>query len=214
MYSTVKPQSRVQPLAAAILFAVSFMVAVFAVTTPHFNAPDAAWVAFWNTRSHRIAEVVAVYATLVAGAALVWFAAQLAQRVANPVIYAAGWASAVMLWVSAVLFSATPAAMSISGSPPPTAELDRITTDMGAGALTWFAVPVAAFLVVAACVSGLRTGVLARWLCWLGFAVAVVVGIGGIAFFPLPLLPLWVLLVGANLALGRERNPAPAPAAA
>jgi hypothetical protein len=214
MYPTVKPKSRVQPLVAAIVFAASFMVAVFAVTTPHFNSADAKWIAFWNTRSHRITEIVAVYATLVAGAALVWFAAQLAQRVANPAIYAAAWASAVMLWVSAVLFSATPAAMSISGSPPPTAELDRITTDMGAAALTWFAVPVAAFLVVAACVSGLRTGVLARWLCWLGLVVAVVVGVGGIAFFPLPLLPLWVLLAGANLALGRERSPAPVPAVA
>jgi len=214
MQPTFQPQSRFQPLAAAILFAVSFMVAVFAVTTPHFNAADTTWVAFWNNRSHRITEIVAVYASLVAGGALVWFAAQLAQRVANRAIYAAGWASALMLWVSAVLFSAAPAAMSISGSPPPSAELDRLATDMGAAALTWFAVPVAAFLIVAACLSGLRTGALRRWLCWLGLVVALVVGVGGVAFFPLPLLALWVLLAGASLSFGRERSPATVPAVA
>jgi hypothetical protein len=210
----MQPPSRFQPLAAAILFAASFMVAVFAVTTPHFNAPDTTWVAFWNNRSHRITEIVAVYATLVAGGALVWFAAQLAQRVASRAIYAAGWASALMLWVSAVLFSAAPAAMSISGSPPPSAELDRLATDMGAAALTVFAVPVAAFLIVAACLSGLRTGALRRWLCWLGLVVALLVGVGGVAFFPLPLLALWVLLAGASLSFGRERRPATVPAAA
>ena len=68
MQPTFKPPSRFQPLAAAILFAVSFMVAVFAVSTPHFNASDTTWLAFWNNRSHRIAEIVAVYASLVAGA--------------------------------------------------------------------------------------------------------------------------------------------------
>ena len=214
MQSTVQPQSRFQPLAAAILFAASFMVAVFAVTTPQFNAPDATWVAFWNSRSNRITEVVAVYASLVAGGALVWFAGQLAHRLASRVIYAAGWAFALMLWVSAVLFSAVPAAMSFSGSPPPSAELDRIATDMGAAALTWFAVPVAAFLIVVACLSSLRTGLLPRWLSWLGFVVAVIVGIGGVAFFPLPLLALWVLLAGASLAVGRERGPATVPATA
>jgi hypothetical protein len=214
MQPTFKSPSRFQPLAAAILFAVAFMVAVFAVSTPHFGASDTTWVAFWNNRSHRIAEIVAVYASLVAGGALVWFAGQLAQRLANPVIYAAGWASAVMLWVSAVLFSAAPAAMSISGSPPPSAGLDRVATDMGAAALTWFAVPVAAFLIVVACLSGLRAGVLRRWLCWLGLGVAVVVGVGGVAFFPLPLLALWVLLAGVSLTFDRERSPATAPAAA
>jgi hypothetical protein len=208
MQPTFKTKSRFQPLAAAILFAVSFMFAVFAVTTPDFNASDATWLAFWNNRSNRITEIVAVYASLVAGGALVWFAAQLAERVANPVIYAAGWASAVMLWVSSVLFSAAPAAMSISGAPPPSAELDRLAADMGAAALTWFAVPIAAFLIAAACFSGLRTGALRRWVCWLGFVVAVVVGVGGIAFIPLPLLVLWVLLAGASLTFGRERGPA------
>jgi hypothetical protein len=208
MQRAVQPSSRFQPLAAAILFAVSFMVAVFAVSTPHFNAADTTWVAFWNNRSHRIAEIVAVYASLVAGGALVWFAAHLAQRVGKPVIYTAGWASALMLWVSAVLFSAAPAAMSISGSPAPSAELDRLATDMGAAALTWFAVPLAAFLIVVACVTGLRTGALQRSLCWLGLAIAVVVGIGGIAFFPLPLLALWVLLAGTCLSFRTERSQA------
>jgi TRAP-type C4-dicarboxylate transport system permease small subunit len=107
MQPTFKSQSRFQPFAAAILFAVSFMVAVFAVTTPHFNAADATWLAFWNNRSHRITEIVAVYASLVAGGALIWFAAQLAKRVANQVIYAAGWASAVMLWVSRAVLGHT-----------------------------------------------------------------------------------------------------------
>lgn len=214
MHPTTRSRSRLQPLAAATLFAVSFMVAVFAVTTPHFKASDSAWTAFWNNRSHRITEIVAVYASLVAGGALIWFASQLAERVASRVVYAAGWASALMLWMSAVFFSAAPAAMSISGSPAPSAEFDRIVTDMGAAALTWFSVPLASFLIVVACISGLRTGALRRPLCWLGVAVAVVAGVGGIAFFPLPLLALWILLAGASLSFARERRGAPVPASA
>ena len=62
MDPTTRTRSRLQPLAAAVLFAVSFMVAVFAVTTPHFNAPDAAWTGFralrqsangWQAECHR-----------------------------------------------------------------------------------------------------------------------------------------------------------------
>ena len=85
---------------------------------------------------------------------------------------------------------------------------------MGAAALTWFAVPVAAFLIVVACLSSLRTGALRRWLCWLGLVVAVVVGVGGVAFFPPPLLALWVLSAGVSLTFDRERSPATVPAAA
>ncbi|HEY2200995.1 MAG TPA: hypothetical protein VGH56_03845 [Solirubrobacteraceae bacterium] len=200
MQPTVKPRSRFQPLAAAVLFAVSFMVAFFALSTPHFNAPDATWIAFWNNRTHRITEIVSVYAALIAGGALVWLASLLARQLARPVIYHASWASAVMLWVSAVLFSAAPAAMAISGSPPPSAEFDRVTTDMGAAALTWFAIPIAAFLVIVTCLTALRTGALPRWLSTLGLVIAVIVGIGGIAFFPLPLFAIWLLLAGASLS--------------
>ncbi|MBV9366194.1 MAG: hypothetical protein JO286_17510 [Solirubrobacterales bacterium] len=214
MQSPVKSRSRFQPLAAAVLFAVSFMVAFFALSTPHFNASDTTWIAFWNNRTHRITEIVSVYAALVAGGALIWLAAQIARHLARPVIYHASWASAVMLWVSAVLFSAAPAAMAISGSPPPSAEVDRVATDMGAAALTWFAIPVAAFLVIVTSLTALRTGAMPRWLCSLGLVIAVIVGVGGIAYFPLPLLAIWLLLAGASLSFPRVPHTKAIPATA
>ena len=212
--SSTSRGSRMQPLAAAILFAASFLFGVFALTTPDFNAPDATWVAFWNDRSNRVVEIAAAYALLVAGGALVWFASQLGRHVGSRVVSSAGWAAAVMLWVGAVFLSAVPAAMSISGAPAPGADIDRIVTDMGAAALAMFAVPVAAFAVAAAARAGLRTGSLPRWLCWLGFVVAVLLVTLGGAVFPLPLLPVWAVLTGASVAFRRKPGVAVAAAAA
>jgi hypothetical protein len=41
--------SRVEPVLAALLFAVSYMVGIFALTMPQLAAPDATWQAFWRT---------------------------------------------------------------------------------------------------------------------------------------------------------------------
>ena len=38
--------SRVEPVLAALLFAVSYMVGIFALTMPQLAAPDATWQAF------------------------------------------------------------------------------------------------------------------------------------------------------------------------
>jgi hypothetical protein len=197
--------SRVEPVLAGLLFAVSYMVGIFALTTPQFDEPDAVWVAFWADGSHRITEIVAAYALLVSGAALVWFAAVLGRRVGSRLLVPSAWAAAVMLWVGGVLLSAVPSAMSIAGAPAFSAETSRITLDMGAAAVSMYAAPATAFLLGACAVAARRSRALPTWLVVAAWVVAVLlVGIGT-AFFVLPLLPLWAIAAGAVLS---ARTPA------
>jgi hypothetical protein len=196
------------------LFAVSYMVGIFALTMPHLAAPDATWVAFWSDRSHRMTEIVAAYALLVSGAALVWFATVLGRRLGSRLLVPSAWAAAVMLWVGGVLLSAVPAAMSIAGAPAFNAETSRITLDMGAAAVSIYAAPVTAFLLAAAAISARRSRALPTWLVVAAWVVAVVlVGIGT-GFFVLPLLPLWAIAAGAVLSARQPAVSGPAPQAA
>jgi hypothetical protein len=197
--------SRIEPVLAALLFAVSYMVGIFALTMPQLSAPDAIWQAFWANRSHRITEVVAAYALLVSGAALVWFASVLGRRVGSRLLVPSAWAAAVMLWVGGVLLSAVPAAVSIAGAPPFSAETSRITLDMGAAAVSMYAAPATAFLVAAAAIAARRSRALPTWLVVAAWVVAVLILGIGTAFFVLPLLPLWAIAAGAVLS---ARTPA------
>jgi hypothetical protein len=195
--------SRIEPVLAALLFAVSYMVGIFALTTPQFDEPDTVWEAFWADRSHRITEIVAAYALLVSGAALVWFATVLGRRVGSRLLVPSAWAAAVMLWVGGVLLSAVPAAVSISRAPAFSAETARITIDMGAAAVAMYAAPATAFVLAAAAVAARRTHALPGWLVWSAWVVAVVVVLLGDAFFVLPLVPLWAIASGAVLSARR-----------
>jgi hypothetical protein len=207
-------ESRYQPLAAAVLFAVSLSAGLALNTPPDFNAADARWTAFWNVRSHRVSEILAGYALLVAGGALIWFAAQIERRVGSRTVYAAGWGAAGMIWVSSILLAAVPVAKSISGAPSPSADIARITTDMGAAALGMVAAPIMGFLILAACLAARRSHALDRRVVWAGYVLAILGGVGGAAMMPMFFLPLWVLLAGATLAFRRDRTAVPAAAAA
>lgn len=212
--------SRIEPVLAALLFAVSYMVGIFALTMPQLAAPDATWVAFWADRSHRITEIVAAYALLVSGAALVWFATVLGRRVGSRLLVPSAWAAAVMLWVGGVLLSAVPAAVSIAGAPTFSAETSRITLDMGAAAVSMYAAPATAFLLAASAVAARRSRSLPTWLVVAAWVVAVLILGIGTAFFVLPLLPLWAIAAGAVLAsrrpvvVERAARQAPVPAQA
>jgi hypothetical protein len=119
-----------------------------------------------------------------------------------------------MLWVGGVLLSAVPAAMSIAGAPAFSAETSRITLDMGAAAVSIYAAPVTAFLLVAAAISARRSRALPTWLVVAAWVVAVLlVGIGT-GFFVLPLLPLWAIAAGAVLSARQPAVSGPAPQAA
>jgi hypothetical protein len=197
--------TRYQPLVAAVAFAASLVVGFQINQTPDFNASNAAWTGFWDVRSNRVSEIVSGYALLAAGAALIWFASLLSRRVGSRSVYAAGWAGAVMLWVSSVFLGAVAVAKSISGAPSPGADLSRLMTDMGADALGMIAAPIVGFLIVAACVAARRTGALSRWVVWTGYVLAVLGGVGGVAMMPMLFLPVWILLAGASLTFASRR---------
>jgi hypothetical protein len=197
--------TRYQPFAAAVAFAASLLVGFQIVQTPDFTASDATWTGFWDVRSHRVSEIVGGYALVAAGAALIWFASVLSRRVGSRAVYAAGWAGAVMLWVSSVFLGAVAVAKSISGAPSPGADVARLMTDMGADALGMIAAPIIGFLIVAACVAARRSEALSRWVVWAGYVLAVLGGVGGVAMMPMLFLPVWILLAGAALTFGSRR---------
>jgi hypothetical protein len=73
-----------------------------------------------------------------------------------------------------------------------------------------FAVKMAAVFMVAAATITLRTAIMANWLGWLGYAIALILLLGsGLLSWIELLFPLWVLLVSVHVlnASLRQRPP-------
>jgi hypothetical protein len=76
-----------------------------------------------------------------------------------------------------------------------------------------YAIKMAGVFMIATSTLALRTGFLARWIAWLGYAVALLLlfssrQIEGI----LLVFPLWVLLISLYILIDNLRRPSPAPA--
>ena len=120
-----------------------------------------------------------------------------------------------LVWAGAFALAAVPAGQSIGGEPAVTnADVARFLPQLGFGAILIGGMFGAIALIDAASIVIYRTGVLPRWLAWLGFVCAVAL-LFGVVFLPMIALPIW--LIGTGVVLLRlpstEAEPT-APAAA
>lgn len=202
----------------AALAGVAFSALLFltvASLDPLADASDADLVTWWSDRGNLRDTVLSSYLLLIGAPLFLVFLSQLCQRLRaagdsaaswTGVAFGAGVAFVALLVAWAVCRSVVAQSVRFSDEPLPGPDTLRFATELAQAVVNAGAMPMAA--VTIGCASGviLRTGVLARWLGWLGIVVAV----GLLALiamfvgaFGIPLVITWT--VAASFMLWRTR---------
>jgi hypothetical protein len=188
---------------------VTFVIGlIFVSDSPDNNDTDAEVLAFYAKHSHRLGIIIGAFILAFCGLFFLWFASGLRQRLraaegpggrlAN-VALGGGVLFVAMLWVGAATLAAIPAEQSFGGGPPlKVADLARFLPSAGFGTILVFGAFGAIALIDAASIVIMRTGILPKWLAWLGFVAAIVL-LFGVVFLPMIALPIWLL--AASVAL-------------
>jgi hypothetical protein len=197
---------------AGILAAVTFIVGLAATAdSPDSSDSNAKIIAWYADHGHRIGVIIGAFILAFCGLFLLWFASGLRQRLrlaegpegrlAN-VALGGGVLLVALLWVGAAALAAIPAQQSFGGGPALSdADLGRFLPSVGFGSILLFGMFGAIALIDATSIVIMRTGVLPRWLGWLGFVCGVVL-LFGVVFLPVIALPIW--LIAASIVLYRQ----------
>lgn len=197
---------------AGILAAVTFIFGLAATAdSPDSSDSNAKIIAWYADHGHRIGIIIGAFILAFCGLFLLWFASGLRQRLrlaegpegrlAN-VALGGGLLLVALLWVGAAALAAIPAQQSFGGGPALSdADLGRFLPSVGFGSILLFGMFGAIALIDATSIVIMRTGVLPRWLGWLGFVCGVVL-LFGVVFLPVIALPIW--LIAASIVLYRQ----------
>jgi len=203
---------------AGLLAAVTFVVGtLFVVESPDSNDSDAKVLAWYADHGHRLQNIIGAYLLAFCGLFLVWFGSGLRQRLRaaegpggrlSGVALAGATLCAGMLWIGAAACATISGSKSLGGVAGPTnADVARFLPQIGYPAILLFAMFGAIAMIDAASVVALRTGVLPRWLAWLGFVCTIVLLFAAV-FLPAIAFPIWLLATSIVMfrlpALGDE----------
>jgi hypothetical protein len=197
---------------AGILAAVTFVFGLAAAAdSPDNSDPDAKIIAWYADHGHRVGVIVGAFVLAFSGLFLLWFASGLRQRLRRAegpdgrlanVALGGGVLLVALLWVGAAALAAIPAGQSLGGATAVSnADLARYLPSIGFGSILLFGMFGAIAMIDATSVVIMRTGVLPRWLAWLGFVCGVVL-LFGVVFLPVIALPIW--LIAASIVLFRQ----------
>jgi len=196
---------------AGIVAAVLFVPGFFLMGgTPEYNAPDAEWVDWFDKDANTTGAVIATLIMVVAALTIIVFAAGLAARLraaggqrANAVmLVGAAVAAGTAFMVGAMTTSALAGAIAFAPDFPVPGPEDiyvaKAIEQIGFGIVLVAGGWSSALMVAIASFSARRTGQLPTWLTTGGIVVAVLL-LASIAFLPLLLLPIWLLVTGIVL---------------
>lgn len=185
---------------AAILFAVLFVVAVFAPgDAPQGDDPDADVVQYYQDSGNQRAMLAGVYFMTVSSLALVVFATvqfRSGTTLAS-IARATAYFAAAAFAIASVAFAAVGAGALFDDTPIDVG-IARFLPGLGFGTMLIVGGLAASTMIAAISADWQRNKTMPNWLCWLGYACAVVL-LGGIIFLPMIAMILWAIVVGAVL---------------
>ncbi len=200
---------------AGILFSVllitSFVLLRFSVPADPLEA--GAWL---RTRANTVA--LALNLVPFAGIAFLWFMGVLRDRLGEREdrFFATVFLGSGLLFLAMLFFSAAVAGGIIIAYVAAPESLLGSATFTFARAITYeimnvYAIKMAGVFMIATSTLALRTGFIARWISFLGYAVAVLLLLSSRYIEGIVLVfPLWVLLVSLHILVGNLRGPSPA----
>lgn len=199
---------------AGILFSVllitSFVLLRFSVPADPLEA--GAWL---RTRANTVA--LALNLVPFAGIAFLWFMGVLRDRLGEREdrFFATVFLGSGLLFLAMLFFSAAVAGGIIIAYVAAPDSLLGSATFTFARAITFeimnvYAIKMAGVFIIATSTLALRTGFIARWIAFLGYAVAVLLLLSSRYIEAiLMVFPLWVLLVSLHILVGNLRGPSP-----
>jgi len=219
----MKPLARTEPrlrvpraaAIAGILFS-GLLIASFVLLRQSVPADPLESGAWLQTR----AEFVALGLNLVpfAGIAFLWFIGVLRDRLGDREdrFFATAFLGSGLLFLAMLFFSAAVAGGIIVAYSAESHRLLGSATFTFARAITFeimnvYAVKMAGVFMIVTSTLALRTGFIARWIAFLGYALALLLLLSSRRMEEiLMVFPLWVLLISLYILIDNLKNPSPA----
>lgn len=200
---------------AGVAFAFFFFGSVF-IFDPLREATDQEILDHWSDTGKLRDNIISMYFLVIAAPLFFVFLAGLCKRLRSAgelgeswtgVVFGAGVAFTALLTVTAVSRGVIAQSVRFTDEPLPGVDTLRYATALSQAAFAMGAVPLVTVAIAVASAIVIRTGVLARWLGWLGLVVTAgslaLIGLMAGAF-AIPLITLWT--VAASFLLWRTRN--------
>jgi hypothetical protein len=190
------------PRAAAIAgiafsLLLGLCLVIFHIAFPSTPQEASAWL---SDEARRRAVLLALQVAPFAGIAFLWFIAVIRDRMGakEDRFFASVFLGSGLLFV-AMFFATIAVAVGLLSEQVVSAEVWQFGHSLMA-LLADFAVKMAAVFMVATATITLRTAIMANWLGWLGYAIALILLLGSTVLPWIELLfPLWVLLVSVHV---------------
>jgi hypothetical protein len=206
---------------AAVLFAISFFLTVASVNVPHTSS-DAELVAWWRDSANVTSGLVSLFFA-VCTAVLFMVVANYLQALAGKAHHtqtmafarSAAAAFSATLLVSAALRGVVAHLVQVQDEPLPRVDVLRYSTALNYTLLGTSGMAMFALTVIAIGIVVLRTGILGRWLGYVGVgcgALVLAATVAMVGAFAIPIAILWALCTAVGI--WRESSSAAAPVAA
>jgi hypothetical protein len=214
-----RPLERWAPLSGIIFVILMVVGTMFVADVPDPDAPQQQLATYLADSGNHMRNIMGAYIWVVGALAFLWFVTRLravlrgaegGTGTLSNLVFGAGVAFAAVWMVSAAAFAAVAYAVELRGATVSDPDFVKVLPQMAWMILLLGAGFAGLLLVLTTSILSLRTGVLPRWLAWLGIVVAIALLFDVIYVSIGPFL-LWVLLASIVLLLRREE---PATAAA
>jgi Domain of unknown function (DUF4386) len=198
---------------AGIIFVVLMFTGTFLVAypIPAADAPAQQIADYLADSGTHTRNIIGAYIWVVGALSFLLFVTRLrsvlrtAQGGILPnVVFGAGVIYSALMMASGVTFAAVAYAVGLRDAPVSNPDLVRVLPEMAWMFLLLGGGFAGILLVLATCIVSFQTGVLPRWLAWLGIVAAIVLLFDVIYVNILPLL-LWVLAASIVLLMRREQ---------
>jgi hypothetical protein len=200
---------------AGILFVVLMFFGTFLVADlPNADASRRRIVEYLADGGNHTRNIIGAYMWVLAALALLWFATRLRQVLRDAkgdasilpnLVFGAGVVYSALLAASGVTFAAVAYAVKVLDAPVTNADLVRVLPQLAWMILLLGAGFAAILLVVASCIASFQTGVLPRWLAWLGVVAAILL-VFDLAYQNIIPFLVWVLAASIVLLMRRDQT--------
>jgi hypothetical protein len=200
------------PLSGIIFVILMVVGTMFVADVPDPDAPQQQLATYLADSGNHTRNLMGAYIWVVGALAFLWFVTRLrtvlrgaegGTATLSNLVFGAGVAFAAVWMVSAAAFAAVAYAVELRGATVSDPDFVKVLPQMAWMILLLGAGFAGLLLVLTTSILSLRTGVLPRWLAWLGIVVAIALLFDVIYISIGPFL-LWVLLASIVLLLRRE----------
>jgi hypothetical protein len=199
--------ARMAPL-LGIVYAVLFFVAFLLENTPDDDASDAKWTNYFASSGHRTQIIVAAFLFVVAAACMAAFMSTLWSRLGsagrNPLGLVAAGTGAAAIAIGGTFTAVIPGAMAFGSLREPSADLLRVSSDMGYPVISVAGMIALAVAIAVLSVQARDAGLFGSRLTIFSLVLAVIT-LASVLFFPLLAMLIWFIVVSVVLM---RRGPA------